>query len=247
MASKPKKGSAAAETGAAGAVVTNTSPQLSAELQEVLKNVAQVSSQGSDTFVYVSTENVAALHALGYVVTNANLVDATGAVATRTTDAGSAAAAALLASTPPAGGFGGSFGGAAAGTTDGATSQLQATSGKPVYKLVGAIPLPEVKRGGGNIGPRAETYPFSTMEPGQAFFIAATKEKPNPERSFASSVASATQRYEVEKVPAEMRKNRKGRDVPVTVKTREFAIRRVDDGAAFGFPGVAGAGVWRTK
>lgn len=109
-----------------------------------------------------------------------------------------------------------------------------------------AFTLPEAKRVGGVGGARPETFPFSKLEPGQAFFIGATDKVPNPVKKYASTVASATARYATEDA-TKMVANRKGRMVAEKTIVRQFAIRNVDDGAAFGFPGVKGAAIGRVK
>lgn len=109
------------------------------------------------------------------------------------------------------------------------------------FAVVADIPMPGASRGGRS----TETYPFDKLEKGQSFFVAATEAKPNPAKSLASTVTSANERY-AEEIPGETRTNRKGNVVPATRQIREFAVRTVADGAPWGFPGVAGAGVWRT-
>lgn len=113
---------------------------------------------------------------------------------------------------------------------------------QPAFVMANApIDMPAVKRGGGG---RTESYPFSALENGQSFFVPATEAKPDPAKSLASTVSGANRRFS--EVTEEMRTNRRGNSVPVTVQTRKFELRKVPDGAAWGFPGVAGAGVWRT-
>jgi len=109
------------------------------------------------------------------------------------------------------------------------------------FAIVADVAMPGASRGGRS----TETYPFDKLEAGQSFFVAATEAKPNPAKSLASTVTSANERYAVE-IEGETRVNRKGNTVPATRQTREFAVRTVEDGAPWGFPGVKGAGVWRT-
>lgn len=102
------------------------------------------------------------------------------------------------------------------------------------FKIVANVPIPAARRFG-----KSSTYPFDGLQVGQAFFVAATTERPNPSKSMASTVNSATARYAVED----------GTNPDGSVKfknTRKFVLRRVTDGKDFGFPGVEGAGVWRT-
>lgn len=133
---------------------------------------------------------------------------------------------------------------AAAGSAP-AAAPAAAPVAKTNFAVVKGFTMPEAKRVGGTGGARPEVYPFSSLEIGDAFFIPATAEKPNPEKTFASTVASATQRYAVADTTKPMKANRKGNMAHPKNLTRKFAIRRVEDGAQFGFPGVAGAAVGR--
>ena len=99
------------------------------------------------------------------------------------------------------------------------------------FAIVDAVPMPAARRFG-----KASVYPFDALAVGQAFFVPATEDRPKPSKSMASTVNSATARYAVEE-PAGSGKFK---------ETRKFNLRHVPDGAAFGYPGVSGAGVWRT-
>jgi hypothetical protein len=93
--------------------------------------------------------------------------------------------------------------------------------------------LPTITRGGG-LGARPETYPFSALEAPitdeggtklhDSFFVHATDDNPNPAKSLAGTVSSATKRYKDEK-PA-----------------RKFSVVSVDNDSEFG---VKGARVFR--
>lgn len=76
---------------------------------------------------------------------------------------------------------------------------------------------------------KEEIYPFSKLEIGQSFFLPASEKTPDPAKSFASTVSSATRRYS-EQSATETKKNRAGADVPVLVPTRRFTIRPVKAG-----------------
>lgn len=115
----------------------------------------------------------------------------------------------------------------------GATSA--ATPAASAFKVVTGVARPTVKRGGGG----GNVYPFDTMAapvPGlngpqeASFFVPSTADKPNPAKSLASTVSSATKRY-ADQNPA-----------------RKFVVRSIADGAAWGdeYKGVKGAGVFRT-
>lgn len=73
---------------------------------------------------------------------------------------------------------------------------------------------------------RVEKFPFSTLEVGQGFTIAATAEKPKPWKSYQSTVSGAQRRF-AEADGTKTRKNRKsGESVAVThyKPTRKFKI-----------------------
>jgi hypothetical protein len=101
------------------------------------------------------------------------------------------------------------------------SSEPSKTAAKPVaaqFKIETGIPIPEIQRGGF----RTETYPFQQLEVGQSFFVPGTTEKPNPAKSLASTVSSATRRY--------------GK-----TDGRKFTIRTAEEN------GVKGARIWREK
>lgn len=98
----------------------------------------------------------------------------------------------------------------------------------PEVSFADAVPIPAIARGGvGRPG-----YGFDRMAVGSSFFIAQTPDNPNPAKRIASTVSSANERFNSEN----------GYNPP-----RRFTVRRVDDGAPWGHPGVAGAGVWRIE
>lgn len=132
-------------------------------------------------------------------------------------------------------------------------------SGKSGFTLDSGIEMPTIQRGGrgGNV------YPFDEMEKGQSFFVAATAAKPDPAKSLASTVSSATARYAVETDEMETvtvktyktdadGKRVKGEDGsfivestgevtrPKTKQTRAFVVRSVVEN------NVKGARIWRS-
>lgn len=123
------------------------------------------------------------------------------------------------------------------GSDGGATAETEPSAPKPARKppspmpavtFADAVPIPAIARGGvGRPG-----YGFDRMAVGSSFFIAQTDENPNPAKRIASTVSSANERFSAEN----------GYNPP-----RRFTVRRVDDGAPWGHPGVAGAGVWRIE
>lgn len=112
------------------------------------------------------------------------------------------------------------------------TAAKASAAPKSQFTIEDNVPLaPVVGRGRGG-----ESYPFGQLEVGQSFFVPATDEKPNPAKSLASTVSSATKRY-AEVIPGETRKDRNGNDVPALKITRKFVVRAVEGGAR----------VWRTQ
>jgi len=112
----------------------------------------------------------------------------------------------------------------------------ETATGKNGFVLEAGVPLPTIKRGGRG----GEVYPFDEMGVGQSFFVAASADKPNPAKSLASTVSSATARYAVPAEDGSTKTNKKGETVPLMVETRKFVVRSVEEN------GVKGARVWRT-
>lgn len=102
---------------------------------------------------------------------------------------------------------------------------------KTMFQIEDNVPVPAIS-GRGRTG---NTYPFEQLEVGQSFFVASTEGKPNPAKSLASTVCSATARYA--EATGETKLNKKGEEVPVMKETRKFIVRSVDGGAR----------IWRTQ
>lgn len=220
---------------------------------------AVVAATQQNSFVYVSDADAAPFlsHDPALMEVNPQMKDAEGKTATRATPDGVSFAAAnkqpgAMASAP------------AAASGD----------GKPSFNIVMAA-VPEIKRGGGR-GAAQSKYPFDDMPApvnGQSpsFFVQATAEDPEPAKSLASTVSSATRRYaepvydasgapvmETVKLPKRKAKGTPGTAdyVPEqaareeqrqkTIQKRKFVIRAVEDGAVWGFPGQKGAAIYRT-
>lgn len=81
------------------------------------------------------------------------------------------------------------------------------------------IEVPEVKRG--NV--RTSAYPFAQLEIGQSFFMPVTETMPNPAKTLATVVSSATRRYKT------------------ATPARVFTIRAVNDADGK----LTGARIWR--
>jgi hypothetical protein len=91
-----------------------------------------------------------------------------------------------------------------------------------VSKPVAITVIPPSKRGSGLVS-RKSVYPFDSTPIGSGFFVAATAEKPEPWRTLTASVHQQSKKQTDES---------------------KFIVRHLPDGAAFGFPGKAGAGVY---
>lgn len=99
---------------------------------------------------------------------------------------------------------------------------------KPTFAIEsGIVPTPQARG-----GKKEEVYPFGQLEVGQSFFVPATDKSPEPAKTFASTVSSATRRFAV-KSATETKTNKKGAVVPVLVVTRRFTIRAVTAGQKY--------------
>lgn len=112
---------------------------------------------------------------------------------------------------------------------------------KPMFQIQSNVEIPKAARRS-----RTSAYPFDQLEVGQSFFVPASEERPDPAKTMGSTVAAANERYS-EVVEGQTRINRKGKEVPMTRQVRQFKMAAVADGAAWGHPGVSGAGVWRIE
>lgn len=163
----------------------------------------------------VSTFNAGILAEKGLVALNPNGPNADGAtIAVMATEEGKAAA-----------------------SVPAETSEVEKVS----FELETGIVPPAAKRTG---RAASSLYPFDKMEVGTSFFVAATAAKPEPAKSLASTVSSATARF-AEEVKNEdgspkMKTNRKGKLVVETVNTKVFVVREAEK------DGVKGARVFRT-
>ena len=109
------------------------------------------------------------------------------------------------------------------------------------FNIDTGVPIPAIKRSGA----ATSIYPFDALEVGQSFFVPATDEMPNPGKSLASTVSSASKRYATENGTRTI--NRKNKDtgemepveVPAYTYERKFMVRTVEEN------GVKGARVWR--
>lgn len=178
-----------------------------------------VSATQAGNFVYTGVAIHGPLVEAGLVEVNPSITNEAGEIATRATEKGISAVSKNQNHESTA----------EAGATATAT-------GKNGFVLEANVPVPTIKRGGRG----GEVYPFDEMQPGHSFFVAADESKPNPAKSLASTVSSATARYAVPAEDGSTKTNKKGETVPVMVETRKFVVRSVEEN------GVKGARVWRT-
>lgn len=222
---------------------------LSDSMRNHLSTIHEAAKPQGFTYLNINSPMSKALVSQGHLEANANATDPADPrkVAVRLTEQGIAA---LGGAAPAASPFGSAVAGAPVETAetgqeasqDEAVADAAKTKGGkgsrgprvvPVVHASGhriaALP-PATPRGRG-IGPRAETYPFSTLgAPDQtgydSFFVAATAEMPAPWRTLQGTVSSANKRF-----------REKG-------DGREFQIRQVTQDEEFG---IAGARIFRVK
>lgn len=119
----------------------------------------------------------------------------------------------------------------------------QGTKTMTEFAIDNAVPVPAIKRSGA----ATSIYPFDNLEVGQSFFVPATEAMPNPGKSLASTVSSASKRYATESGTRELtRTNRTTKEketvtVPTYTYERKFMVRSVEEN------GVKGARVWRIE
>lgn len=126
--------------------------------------------------LYAGEKETAKLVELGLVEINVTMQDEDGNVATRATPEGVAQVTETN-DTPEQ-------------TEQGETAEAKASG----FELESGIELPTVRRGGRG----ANVYPFDSMDVGHSFHVPTSEAKPNPAKSLASTVSSATARYKDE-------------------------------------------------
>lgn len=225
---------------------TDAPPQTAAYNVEALKALATATAANS--FLYMPEGVSLPLVTAGFAEVNSTIKNEAGEYATRATPAGITVAATLPASQPAP----------AAAVTD--APKPSATS----FTLDDGIALPSARRGGRG----ASVYPFDGMQPGQSFFVANTKEKPNAAKSLASTISSANARY-AEELPGQfetvtvtvyalgadgkrvvgadghwVKTGEKTEQRVKTKQTRLYVVRAVDETAQGRGPG---ARIWRQQ
>jgi hypothetical protein len=132
-----------------------------------------------------------------------------------------------------------------AALTEGTEPMNTEATAAPAFAINDGVPVPAIKRR----GPATSIYPFDALtiedgaEFGQSFFVPATEEMPNPGKSLASTVSSASKRYATENGTRTINRKVDGVmtevQVPAYDYERKFIVRSVEEN------GVKGARVWR--
>lgn len=143
--------------------------QLSANQLTKLGNIVAATQNPDTGYVHMSEKSVKVLLDAGMVECNTEMTDAQGNPAVRATPEGIE----TMNTTP-----------------DNAASEATAAAPQTEF-VIEDVPLPNITRGGTS----ASKYPFDTLEIGQSFFVPATEDMPNPGKSLASTVSSASKRY----------------------------------------------------
>lgn len=176
-------------------------PQIRKIDLDLLAKIAEATNSEAG-MLYVSEADSERLVAHGLAEINVTMTDDNGNVATRTTEEGNQKVSE---------------------TNETPETEEPEAKAKPSFELETGVELPKARRGGRG----ATVYPFDAMEVGHSFHVPATEDKPNPAKSLASTVSSATARYAVPDENGATRTNRKGKEVPVMHETRKFVVRSV--------------------
>lgn len=151
----------------------------------------------------------------GLAESRADMADATGAIASRVTEAGmkqwNEFQAATASATPAP------FAASTQVVSPASVAPLASVLAPSAFSIRKGVAVPPQKRTGGRGAP---VYPFDALEVGDSFFVPATTAKPNPAKSLASTVSSASKRY------ASERKDAAGAVVNETVTVRGKTITR---------------------
>ena len=214
-------------------------------LQKALREIVAATQEGS--FAYTSEGVHEKLIEHGFVEINPEIKDETGDIATRATQAGIDYASEVL-----------NMGGLPLESEGESASQvgligeradaLAKETAEHIVKTKASVviekgvPLPSKGRA---FVQRRQAFPFDELEVEDSFFIKATESKPEPWKSYASTVSNSTRSFAVPDSSGEMVVNRKGQKVPKLVQTRKFVIRAVEETDAETGEVVIGARVWR--
>lgn len=201
---------------------------ISANQAKKLAEIVEATTDAARGFVYMTEKSVKVLVDAGYVECNKDITDGAGNIAVRATKAGLEYGTAPAATEEE-------------GTTTMNTEATAATAAPRSFAIETGVAIPSIKRSGA----AASIYPFDKLEVGQSFFVPATDEMPNPGKSLASTVSSASKRYATENGTREINRKVDGVmtkvTVPAYVYERKFVVRSVEEN------GVKGARVWRVE
>lgn len=199
--------------------------QLSANQMTKLGKIVAATQDEATGFLHMSTKSVQILLDAGLVECNTEMTDAQGNPAVRATQQGIE-------------------------TMNAPDTAPAAEAPASAFKIDTGIPVPTIRRAGS----ATSKYPFDDLPVGGSFFVPATEEMPNPGKSLASTVSSASKRYatkngtrtinrKADEALAQERGVEVGTLVPVEVDAydyeRKFIVRSVEEN------GVSGARVWR--
>ena len=207
-------------------------------LQKALREIAAATQEGS--FAYTSEGVHEKLIEHGFVEINPEIKDETGDIATRATQAGIDYASEVLnmGSLPLE--QVGLIGERADALAKEVVEHIAKTKASIVIEK--GVPVPSKGRA---YAQRRQAFPFDELDIEDSFFIKATESKPEPWKSYASTVSNSTRSFAVPDSSGEMVVNRKGQKVPKLVQTRKFVIRAVEETDAETGEVVIGARVWR--
>lgn len=130
-------------------------------------------------FLYANADEIAPLVAAEFVETNHAMIDESGNVAARATPKGIEAVNPTATNT--------------ADTAAVSAAATEAPARASAFEIDDYVPNLTIKRGGRG----GEIYPFDSLEVNKSFHVPATPDKPDPAKSLASTVSSATARYAV--------------------------------------------------
>lgn len=210
-------------------------------LQKALREIVAATQEGS--FAYTSEGVHEKLIEHGFVEINPEIKDETGDIATRATQAGIDYASEVL-------NMGGlplesaSQVGLIGERADALAKEVVEHIAKAKSSIVIEKGVPVPSKGYAFVQ-RRQAFPFDELEVEDSFFIKSTESKPEPWKSYASTVSNATRSFAVPDSSGETIVNRKGQKVPKLVQTRKFVIRAVEETDAETGEVVVGARVWR--
>lgn len=219
--------------------------ELKNTLQKALREIVAATQEGS--FAYTSEGVHEKLIEHGFVEVNPEIKDETGDIATRATQAGIDYASEVLnmgglplESEGESASQVGLIGERADALAKEVVEHIAKTKASVVIEK--GVPVPSK---GLAYAQRRQAFPFDELEVEDSFFIKPTESKPEPWKSYASTVSNSTRSFAVPDSSGEMVVNRKGQKVPKLVQTRKFVIRAVEETDAETGEVVIGARVWR--